>query len=112
MKKNAPSSSAAPLHQVDEAFDPWEQGRPIPLFVIAVVFALALWGLLTYLSDYASQKHAAGKGAEPAAVTPAVTPSAAAAKASGLGQTETKTQNNKAHNKKQAKRNTTSHGEA
>src|SRR3569832_1580682 len=86
MKKNAPSSSAAPLHQVDEAFDPWEQGRPIPQFVIAEEFALAQRGLMTNLSDYASQIHAAGKGAEPAAVTPAVTPSAAAAKASGLGQ--------------------------
>jgi|GEM_PF-271548 len=112
MKKNAPSSSAAPLHQVDEAFDPWEQGRPIPLFVIAVVFALALWGLLTYLSDYASQKHAAGKGAEPAAVTPAVTPSAAAAKASGLGQSDAETLNIVALGKGQAWSCASCHGEA
>jgi cytochrome c553 len=48
----------------DEAFDPWEQSRPIPLFVIAVVFALGLWGLLTYGAEYlahvrAGQQHGA-----------------------------------------------------
>jgi cytochrome c553 len=43
---------------VDEAFDPWEQVRPIPLFVIAVVFALAMWGLLTYMSEHAAQSEA------------------------------------------------------
>lgn len=43
---------------VDEAFDPWEQTRPIPLFVIAVVFALGLWGLLTYGSEYLAQVRA------------------------------------------------------
>jgi cytochrome c553 len=43
---------------VDEAFDPWEQTRPIPLFVIAVVFALGLWGLLTYGTEYLAQVRA------------------------------------------------------
>jgi cytochrome c553 len=43
---------------VDDAFDPWEQTRPIPLFVIAVVFALGLWGLLTYGSEYLAQVRA------------------------------------------------------
>jgi len=41
--------------EADEAFDPWEQSRPIPLFVIAVVFALTFWGLLTYGSEYMAQ---------------------------------------------------------
>lgn len=40
---------------VDESFDPWEQTRPIPLFVLALVFALAIWGLLTYGSLYIAQ---------------------------------------------------------
>jgi cytochrome c553 len=44
--------------QADEAFDPWEQSRPIPLFVIAVVFALALWAMLTYVSEYMAQARA------------------------------------------------------
>lgn len=47
--------------QVDETFEPWEQVRPIPLFVIAVVFALALWGLLTYASEHAAQSSAEHK---------------------------------------------------
>jgi cytochrome c553 len=61
MKKRDPRLPAVAPQQVDEAFDPWEQGRPIPLFVIAVVFALGLWGILTYLSGYMSQNHAAEK---------------------------------------------------
>ncbi|MGV3654887.1 MAG: hypothetical protein ACO1N5_11790, partial [Noviherbaspirillum sp.] len=46
------------VREADEAFDPWEQVRPIPLFVIAVIFALALWGTLTYISEHAAQKEA------------------------------------------------------
>ncbi|MGV3742459.1 MAG: c-type cytochrome [Burkholderiaceae bacterium] len=48
----------------DEAFDPWEQGRPIPLFVFAVVFALGMWGVLTYLSEHKAQKEGTEARAE------------------------------------------------
>ncbi|MGZ8287641.1 MAG: c-type cytochrome [Telluria sp.] len=47
---------------VDEAFDPWEQVRPIPLFLVAVVFALSFWGLLTYVSEYRAGVRAASDG--------------------------------------------------
>jgi cytochrome c553 len=59
MKQDSPSRGTDP-RPVDESFDPWEQTRPIPLFVIALVFALTLWGLSTYLSDYLGelQRHA------------------------------------------------------
>lgn len=50
--------------EVDEAFDPWEQVRPIPLFLVAVVFALSLWGLLTYISEYRAGLQAASDGKE------------------------------------------------
>lgn len=39
------------LAQVDPDFEPYEPYRPIPLLVIAVVCALAIWGALTYLDD-------------------------------------------------------------
>ncbi|WP_111414553.1 c-type cytochrome [Billgrantia lactosivorans] len=39
------------VSRVDPQFDPWEPNRPIPLFVIALVIALAIWGALTYLSE-------------------------------------------------------------
>lgn len=58
----------APAPQVDEAFEPWEQARPIPLFVIAVVFALAMWGVLTYVAEYLAQARADQKHAQQAAV--------------------------------------------
>lgn len=61
-KKAGTAGKEAPL--LDEAFDPWEQVRPIPLFLIAVVFALALWGLLTYLSEHRAQDAAAEKRAD------------------------------------------------
>lgn len=57
MKKNDPAQRPVPA--VDESFDPWEQVRPIPLFVVALVFALAIWGLLTYVSEYQAQRRAA-----------------------------------------------------
>lgn len=63
----------APAAQVDEAFEPWEQTRPIPLFVIAVVFALAIWGVLTYVAEYLAQARADQKHAQQAA-TQAATP--------------------------------------
>lgn len=51
----------------DEAFDPWEQVRPIPLFLVAVVFALAFWGLLTYITEYrAGVEEAKARGAQQA----------------------------------------------
>ena len=55
MNKNDPAKNPAAA-QVDEAFDPWERTRPIPLFVVALVFALAFWGLLTYVSEYQAQR--------------------------------------------------------
>lgn len=55
MNKNEQTPGAP---HVDEAFEPWEQVRPIPLFVIAVIFALALWGVLTYMSEHAAQQEA------------------------------------------------------
>lgn len=39
------------LSQVDQDFEPYEPYRPIPLFVIAVVCALAIWGALNYVGD-------------------------------------------------------------
>lgn len=48
--------------EVDEAFDPWEQVRPIPLLLVAVVFALSFWGLLTYISEYRAGLEAASAG--------------------------------------------------
>lgn len=61
-KKDVTAKSETPL--LDEAFDPWEQVRPIPLFLIAVVFALAIWGLLTYLSEHRAQDAAAERRAD------------------------------------------------
>lgn len=37
--------------QVDKDFEPWEQSRPIPLIVIGIIFALAMWGAMTYFID-------------------------------------------------------------
>lgn len=48
--------------EVDEAFDPWEQVRPIPLLLVAVVFALSFWGLLTYISEYQAGLQAVSDG--------------------------------------------------
>lgn len=83
MKKTDPQSR--PLRApVDESFDPWEQVRPVPLFVLAVVFALAFWGLLTYISEYQAQQRGLEKKAEAnllAPVRPA--PPAAAGSLSG-----------------------------
>jgi cytochrome c553 len=79
MKKTDPRNKLA-TPQVDESFDPWEQTRPIPLFVVALVFALAIWGLLTYVSEYQAQQRSQQKQAELAQVGPA---QPAAAPASG-----------------------------
>ncbi|MDQ9172362.1 c-type cytochrome [Oxalobacteraceae bacterium R-40] len=58
-KKNFEKVTQAQAAPADEAFDPWEQGRPIPLFVFAVVFALGTWGVLTYFSEHKSQEKSA-----------------------------------------------------
>jgi cytochrome c553 len=58
MKRQDRNLKPGTAPQADEAFDPWEQSRPIPLFVIAVVFALALWSMLTYVSEYMAQTKA------------------------------------------------------
>lgn len=68
------------LTQVDRHFEPYEPHRPIPLFVIAVVCALALWGALTYLGDLTAAERFVAR-AQPVAPPPA-TP--AAELASGL----------------------------
>lgn len=76
MNKNDPAKNpTAP--QVDEAFDPWERTRPIPLFVVALVFALAFWGLLTYVSEYQAQRRGQQQNQQTAAT--AAVPVAAAA---------------------------------
>ena len=44
------------VEDIDPAFDPWEQSRPIPLFVIAIFIALAIWGALNYVGDLAPER--------------------------------------------------------
>ncbi len=39
------------VDQIDPAFDPWEQSRPIPLFLLALFIALAVWGAFSYIND-------------------------------------------------------------
>lgn len=71
-----------PAPQVDESFDPWEQTRPVPLAVVALVFAFAFWGLLTYVSEYHAQRRSTGQQASAASQAPAP---AAVATAQGVG---------------------------
>lgn len=66
MKNNDPRQKTTG-QQVDDSFDPWEQTRPIPLFVIALAFALAMWGLLTYVSEYMAQQRGREKATAAAA---------------------------------------------
>lgn len=73
MKTKNPAAARKDTPEIDEAFDPWEQVRPIPLFLVAVVFALGLWGLLTYLSEHAAQYSASDKRADQARVAEAST---------------------------------------
>lgn len=84
------NKAPAPAPQVDEAFEPWEQTRPIPLFVIAVVFALALWGVLTYVAEYMAQTRADQKQAQQAAA-PAPAPAASLSNTPGLANGDTDT---------------------
>lgn len=44
------------VEDIDPAFDPWEQSRPIPLLVLAVFIALAMWGAMRYLGDLALER--------------------------------------------------------
>ena len=51
---NVNSDSLQPrVEDIDPAFEPWEPPRPIPIFLLAVLFALALAGVGVYLSDLA-----------------------------------------------------------
>lgn len=41
------------IEDIDPTFEPWEPPRPIPIFLLAVLFALALAGVGMYLADLA-----------------------------------------------------------
>lgn len=41
------------VDDIDPTFEPWEPSRPIPIFLLAVLIALALGGVGMYLSDLA-----------------------------------------------------------
>lgn len=71
------------LSQVDQDFEPYEPYRPIPLLVIAVVCALAIWGALTYLDDLGAAE-AFLAGTKPVAPSLAAQKTPAARQASGL----------------------------
>ena len=88
MKRQDPKLKSGAAPQADEAFDPWEQSRPIPLFVIAVVFALALWGMLTYVSEYLAQAKADSRHAEQATAKAAAARAAAPAAPGATGLAE------------------------
>lgn len=67
------------IDQVDEHFEPWEPNQPIPIFLIALVFALSIWGALTYLSEIGTAHDQPGPDA-----TPAAPPASPTADAQGL----------------------------
>ena len=52
---------------VDPTFDPWEQPRPIPLLVLGVFLALAVWGALSYINDLTPNRSVEIGGTSPAA---------------------------------------------
>lgn len=68
------------IDQVNENFEPWEPNQPIPIFVIALVFALSIWGALTYLSEVSVAHDQTGPEAtqEATAAAPSVSPTAEA----------------------------------
>lgn len=68
------------IDQVDQSFEPWEPNQPIPLFVIALAFALAIWGGLTYLSEVGGAHDETGPEAvqEASSDAPAASPGAEA----------------------------------
>lgn len=58
------------LSPIEDDFEPYEPYRPIPLLLIAVVCALAIWGALTYLGDLGAAERFVAR-ATPAAASPA-----------------------------------------
>src|SRR3546814_13109559 len=48
-----PDSLPPRVEDIDPTFEPWEPPRPIPIFLLAVLIALALAGVGMYLSDLA-----------------------------------------------------------
>lgn len=52
MKTNHHSTTPR-VDDIDPTFEPWEPPRPIPIFLLAVLIALALAGVGIYLSDLA-----------------------------------------------------------
>jgi cytochrome c553 len=48
-----PGPSSPQLEDIDPTFEPWEPPRPIPIFLLAVLFALAIAGVGMYLTDLA-----------------------------------------------------------
>lgn len=52
MKTNTDSTLPS-VDDIDPTFEPWEPPRPIPIFLLAVLIALALAGVAIYLSDLA-----------------------------------------------------------
>ena len=78
MKQNR--DTALPrVEEIDPTFEPWEPPRPIPIFLLAVLIALALAGVGMYLNDLAPWTDS---GSPAAAVNGPATPIAAAAPAS------------------------------
>ncbi|WP_166259397.1 c-type cytochrome [Marinobacter salicampi] len=71
------------IDHVDQNFEPWEPNQPIPIFVIALVFALAIWGALTYLSEVGGAHDETGPEAVQEA-SPDAPASAPATEAQGL----------------------------
>lgn len=57
------------IEDVDPAFDPWEPSRPIPIFVLGIFIALAVWGGFSYVGDLVPERVAAGDTVTPAAST-------------------------------------------
>lgn len=58
------------ITKVDHNFEPYEPYRPIPLLVIAVVCALGVWGVLTYIGDLTAAEQFVARTA-PVAEAPA-----------------------------------------
>lgn len=71
------------LPQPDDDFEPYEPYRPIPLLVIAMVCALAIWGALTYLDDLGAAEAFLAR-TKPVAASPVTQKTPAAPRAEGL----------------------------
>ncbi|HLR12945.1 MAG TPA: c-type cytochrome [Burkholderiaceae bacterium] len=73
-------SSIPKIEDIDPNFEPWEPPRPIPIFLLAVLFALAIAGVGMYLSDlapWADPGSAKTPASDPVAPLTRPTPSAA-----------------------------------